>query len=73
MQDNVTRHRDTGDDVDEGWEIVVLVGQTHVHSHASWLYQRPNLPDCDLVCCVWCPLTSVLGGCLGKTEPGDVV
>ena len=39
MQDSVTRHPDDNE------EIGVLVGQTHVHLHASWLYQRHNQPD----------------------------
>ena len=39
MQDSVTRHPDDNE------EIGVLVGQTHVHLHASWLYQRHNQPE----------------------------
>ena len=31
MQDNVTRHKDTNDNVDGREEIGVLVGQTHEH------------------------------------------
>ena len=45
MQDKVTRHMDTNDQMCDREKIVVLVGQTHVHLHASWLYQRHNQPE----------------------------
>ena len=52
MQDKVTRHMDTNDQRCDREKIGVLVGQTHEHQHASWLYQRHNQlysKDCSYV------------------------
>ena len=64
MQDKVTRHMVTNDQRCDREKIGVLVGQTHEHQHASWLYQRHNQPDTQ-----HCSYVSISKGTVGTEGP----